>query len=140
MEKFCWAIIIFAIAIIIAPQYEAVDWPDSWYTHITVQNNLSDETVTLHCQSKDDDLGEVKVEANQSFTFRFTPNIFESTLYWCDVWSKLGHVSSSVFSEKDEFYKYCNFKDCTWTISDQGINVLDLNTTSPVLWHKWNEN
>ncbi|KMT12956.1 hypothetical protein BVRB_4g090380 [Beta vulgaris subsp. vulgaris] len=106
-----------------------------------MKNDLpGDLPVKIHCKSKDDDLGERKIEPHQTFRWRFTPNIFESTLYWCNAWSKFGYVSSIVFSEKELFYQYCKYKDCTWSLTEQGLNVIDLKTNKPVLWRKWNEN
>lgn len=128
--------------IVISNQYEVIlGWPDSWYTHVTLRNDLPENLpMRYECKSKDDDLGQSILENKQEFTWKFTPNIFESTLYWCDVWSRYGYVSSKVFSEKDDFYRYCNYQDCTWIITDQGINVLDIKNNKPVLWLKWNEN
>ncbi|KMS99230.1 hypothetical protein BVRB_2g046690 isoform A [Beta vulgaris subsp. vulgaris] len=91
-------------------------------------------------RSKDDDLGQHVLQPRQSFSWKFSGNIFNSTLFWCDVWSiKYGHTYSVVYTMKDHFYHYCNYDDCTWTINEQGINVIDLKTNKPVLWHKWNE-
>ncbi|XP_021740436.1 S-protein homolog 74-like [Chenopodium quinoa] len=139
MERFSWVMIM--LAIVISNQYKVIlGWPNSWYTHVTIKNDLPDNLpLRYQCKSKDDDLGDSILQNKETFTWKFTPNIFESTLYWCNIWSRYGYVSSKVFSEKEQFYHYCNYKDCTWSITDQGINVIDVKIGNPVLCHKWND-
>ncbi|KAF4355339.1 hypothetical protein F8388_026609 [Cannabis sativa] len=67
---------------------------------ITVKttNGIVDTDLTLHCKSKDDDLGVQLLHYNDSFQFSFTPNIWETTLFYCS------------FQWKDEFHWFDIFK------------------------------
>ena len=40
--------------------------------------------LTIHCKSKNDDLGVQVVQLDHVFTFKFTPNFWGSTLYSCN--------------------------------------------------------
>jgi hypothetical protein len=50
--------------------------------------------LTIHCKSKDDDLGAQVVQPDHVYTFKFTPNFWGSTLYSCN------------FRWKDESYNH----------------------------------
>ncbi|XP_026377177.1 S-protein homolog 29-like [Papaver somniferum] len=55
--------------------------------HASVRNDISDKTVlTIHCKSKDDDLGEHKLAYGQSFNWTFHQNFMRSTMFWCFMW------------------------------------------------------
>ncbi|CAL0310879.1 unnamed protein product [Lupinus luteus] len=56
--------------------------------HVYVTNGLSQDTLlTLHCKSRDDDLGVHYLKYKEDYTFSFHYNIFrlkKYTLFWCD--------------------------------------------------------
>ncbi|KDO51589.1 hypothetical protein CISIN_1g047836mg [Citrus sinensis] len=58
-------------------------------THVKISNKLGNGLdLTLHCKSRDDDLGVHLLHQDESFSFQFHPNIFRSTLFWCSFrWS-----------------------------------------------------
>ncbi|OVA13121.1 Plant self-incompatibility S1 [Macleaya cordata] len=41
--------------------------------------------MTIHCKSKDDDLGEHNIHFNENYTWRFHDNIDQTTLFWCKI-------------------------------------------------------
>ena len=55
-------------------------WPR---THLTMTNNLGGPVLTVHCKSKDDDLGVHMVAAKTDYHFSFQPNIWKTTLFFC---------------------------------------------------------
>ncbi|PIA39982.1 hypothetical protein AQUCO_02500007v1 [Aquilegia coerulea] len=55
--------------------------------HVYVENALGpDNMLTLHCKSKDNDLGEHNVPFNTSYEWKFGNHFFKETLFWCRVW------------------------------------------------------
>ncbi|OVA10709.1 Plant self-incompatibility S1 [Macleaya cordata] len=55
--------------------------------HVSIVNEIADKQIlTIHCKSKDDDLGEHKLEYGQDFHWKFHINLFGTTLYWCSMW------------------------------------------------------
>ncbi|GAB2285040.1 hypothetical protein Dimus_019496 [Dionaea muscipula] len=58
---------------------------------VIVYNNLGPGILlTIHCKSKNDDLGVVELPYSYGFSFSFHPNVFSSTQYWC--WFKWGEA------------------------------------------------
>ena len=55
-------------------------WPR---TDLTMTNNLGGPVLTVHCKSKDDDLGVHMVAAKTDYHFSFQPNIWKTTLFFC---------------------------------------------------------
>ncbi|KAI9072127.1 hypothetical protein K1719_045904 [Acacia pycnantha] len=41
------------------------------------------QRLTVHCKSKDDDIGEHKIRFGENFHFHFKPNVIPSTLFHC---------------------------------------------------------
>ncbi|KAF5198523.1 hypothetical protein FRX31_011890 [Thalictrum thalictroides] len=59
----------------------------SAYARVVVWNALGpNNTLTVHCKSKDDDLGEQNIDFNRAFEWSFQNNIFGRTLFWCRMW------------------------------------------------------
>ncbi|MCL7024594.1 hypothetical protein MKW94_006891 [Papaver nudicaule] len=55
--------------------------------HASVKNDISDKTVlTIHCKSKEDDLGEHRLAYGESFAWNFHQNFMRSTMFWCFMW------------------------------------------------------
>ncbi|KAM1358879.1 hypothetical protein PS1_046272 [Malus domestica] len=51
---------------------------------IKVTNDLGENsTLTVHCKSKNDDIGEKVLALHDWFEFSFRPNVWDSTLYYC---------------------------------------------------------
>ncbi|KAI4321699.1 hypothetical protein MLD38_035049 [Melastoma candidum] len=54
-----------------------------WARTTVVLINGVNDLITLHCQSKEDDLGLHVVLKGQSWEFSFSPNFLSTTLYYC---------------------------------------------------------
>ncbi|OVA02112.1 Plant self-incompatibility S1 [Macleaya cordata] len=56
-------------------------------TRVWVNNNLYPGTdMTVHCRSKDDNLGVHKVAYDTSYSWSFHDDFFDRTLFVCDIW------------------------------------------------------
>ncbi|KAK9183229.1 hypothetical protein WN944_026378 [Citrus x changshan-huyou] len=64
-----------------------LETPPSDDFSIAVQNDKS-EDVTVHCKSKDDDLGSHVLKTGQDFQWNFHANSGGTTLYFCHVTTK----------------------------------------------------
>lgn len=67
--------------------------------------------------TKDNDLGHHTLGFEQSYNWKFVPNIFGTTLYFCDVLfdsdPKWYHFDAYVFKRDDI---RCNLNNCWWQI------------------------
>lgn len=90
---------------------------------VRVFNNMTNgQTVSIHCKSKDDDLGQHNLEVGKELTWGFRENILSSTLFWCYIRNQHDHVSLEVFNAKDyNLYYRCKGLECIWSIRDDGI-------------------
>ncbi|KDO65854.1 hypothetical protein CISIN_1g046903mg, partial [Citrus sinensis] len=96
----------------------------TWHVHVV--NNLSNnQTLFLHCKSKDDDLGEHKLTTGTESNWKFKENFFQTTL--------------SVFWNEDFFQFRCRYKDCIWTAKDEGIYLKNIPEGRDELWQKWKQ-
>ncbi|KAK8714478.1 hypothetical protein V6N13_149668 [Hibiscus sabdariffa] len=62
-------------------------------THVQINNDLSSGIdLTVHCKSKDDNLGEQHLGYHNNFDFGFRPSIFQNTLFFCSFqWNGITH-------------------------------------------------
>ncbi|KAI3915020.1 hypothetical protein MKX01_039522 [Papaver californicum] len=55
--------------------------------HASERNDISDKTVlTIHCKSKDGDLGEHKLAYDEAFSWKFHQNFMRTKMFWCFMW------------------------------------------------------
>ncbi|KAL5575025.1 hypothetical protein UlMin_016724 [Ulmus minor] len=90
--------------------------------HVQIANRLGDgQSMRLHCQSKDDDLGVVVLENEQETEWSFGTNFFGTTLFYCDVrWGNLTSWYSFDAYSADRDYSRCK-TICRWMISHEGM-------------------
>ena len=108
------------------------------FPKVTVQiiNELSNnQDLTLHCKSKEDDLGEHTIKKEEVYSFRFRPrSFFGTTLFFCNfVWP--ADTSSHYFDIYDEDRDVC--KACTWRIYESGP-CIDNNGRGRTQCYPWN--
>ncbi|KAK7347944.1 hypothetical protein VNO80_22487 [Phaseolus coccineus] len=54
--------------------------------HVSIKNSLGPgKNMTLHCQSKDNDLGHQNIANGDEFGWDFSDNVFGTTLFFCDL-------------------------------------------------------
>lgn len=112
--------------------------------HITIINNLpNNQDLTLHCQSKDTDLGIHVLPPKATFNFTFRPRMFfYTTLYFCRVeWPNTLHYFN-VYDEKNDLNE-CIY-DCQWSIVSSGpcrYNVMTKKFDTCFAWRSpWRNN
>ncbi|KAF3456441.1 hypothetical protein FNV43_RR01091 [Rhamnella rubrinervis] len=67
--------------------------------HVSITNALDPGVVlTIHCKSKDDDLGQHQLPYNSSFSWKFKSNaILRNTLFYCYIWWDGGYGAFDIY-------------------------------------------
>ncbi|KAF6163444.1 hypothetical protein GIB67_029293 [Kingdonia uniflora] len=88
--------------------------------HVSVKNKLGDgKNLTVHCQSKDNDLGEQTLTDGSEYGWDFSVNAWGSTLFYCDItWETVNRYHFDSYSY-DRDWKRCE-SQCLWTVSGEG--------------------
>ncbi|KAK9276331.1 hypothetical protein L1049_005863 [Liquidambar formosana] len=83
--------------------------------------------LTLHCRSKDDDLGVHVLHYQQTFRWTFRNHLWEDTVFWCDFqWNSEPrvryHASVTIYGMhvSHRCSRYCN-----WKIRRVGLFLVD---------------
>ncbi|XP_028770448.1 S-protein homolog 2-like [Neltuma alba] len=107
-------ILVLSSVLVLAPHLVEAD------THLSVNNYLYNSLeLLLHCQSKDDDLGRHLLHPKESFKFRFNPNLWGTTLYYCSFqWP--GAVKWFNIYEDGRDSSNCDDGKCIWIIKQDG--------------------
>lgn len=87
--------------------------------HVQVKNEIGEGVIlSLHCKSKDDDLGVHALTFGSFFEFTFHPSIFGRTLYFCSMmWGKQFHYFQIYVQRRDE--EVCP-THCFWSVFANG--------------------
>ncbi|KAI9100896.1 hypothetical protein K1719_024020 [Acacia pycnantha] len=87
--------------------------------HVTIKNDLGqDILLTIHCKSKDDDLGSHNLSLHNTFQWDFKTNFFtRNTLFYCYVY--FGKVEGT-FNAYDAARDDDRCTDCKWSIKTDG--------------------
>lgn len=101
-----------------------------WYifpwgrAHVRVMNQLGPKSsLTLHCQSKDDDLGVHVLLFQQFFEWDFRPNVpTPSTLFFCKIQWETKVMMFDSYRETRDLYNCHKF--CYWDVTPQGPCML----------------
>lgn len=107
-------------------------------THINITNRLptNNPLLVLHCKSGDDDLGLQTLHVNQSYSWAFNVNFWDTTLFWCNFWYKEKHAGIVVYSR----HVRCDGTDtCYYEARTDGFYLS--RTQEPGSWQKvspWN--
>ncbi|GAY56962.1 hypothetical protein CUMW_175810 [Citrus unshiu] len=87
--------------------------------HVSIMNRLGDgENVTLHCQSKDNDLGQQNVADGSEFGWDFSVNTAGTTLFYCDMaWQNVPQYHFDAYDFGRDFVR-CETQ-CLWLVSTE---------------------
>ncbi|KAI4338157.1 hypothetical protein L6164_016501 [Bauhinia variegata] len=104
---------------------------------VVIANDLSGGLdLTLHCKSRDDDLGEHLLHTNQTFEFNFRPYFWGTTLFYCSFqWKGGALIWFDIYKEMREL-KSCTL--CKWIIRENGPCRYDYITGSYSDCYPWN--
>ncbi|GAV83696.1 Self-incomp_S1 domain-containing protein [Cephalotus follicularis] len=87
-------------------------------THVNVLNRLNGN-FTIHCKSKDDDVGIHVIPVRQSYDLSFRVNVMGSTLFFCSVTSQRGSINFDLYNAKRDM-KRCPTQ-CNWIVAKVGL-------------------
>ncbi|GFQ01794.1 hypothetical protein PHJA_002323300 [Phtheirospermum japonicum] len=113
--------------------------------HVYIINSFpkNSPTMSVHCVSKDDDLGDKSLNPGESFTWSFKLNLWQTTLFHCSfgVSSKL-KTSHDVFN--GEIGPHCETSrardgnNCVWSVKEDGFYISNrfppVNSTKMYDW------
>ncbi|CAL0327958.1 unnamed protein product [Lupinus luteus] len=109
--------LIFLLSLILIASLVVVS--DGWwdqYTHIYIKNGLDAGTpLTIHCKSKNDDLGVHVLKYGEEFKFQFEFSIWQNTLFFCGfTWDSKLHWFDIYDQDRDG--TIC-LPDCKWSMT-----------------------
>ncbi|CAN0897797.1 S-protein homolog 1 [Linum grandiflorum] len=128
-----------------APTATATEGPDAIipyrHVHIVNQFEINLETLFVHCQSKDDDLGFHYIDFGTEFTWKFRPTLLGRTQFWCYVApvKTPAHMQFDAYIYHDpSIIEYKN--NVYWIIKDDGVYLeilLDQYQVKEYVWARW---
>ncbi|TYI32611.1 hypothetical protein ES332_A04G076100v1 [Gossypium tomentosum] len=70
---------------------------------VLIYNYLQNGTdLTVHCKSKDDDLGVHLLAFRNYYESKFRPNLFGTTLFYCSMqWDGIMHIGSTFIHQRE---------------------------------------
>lgn len=85
---------------------------------VKVANHLgSGRSLNIHCQSRDDDLGNLRILDGFEIKWKFSVNFWGTTLFFCDVqWGDSEWHHFDAYSSSHDHYR-CR-TECFWMISE----------------------
>ncbi|KAI3909900.1 hypothetical protein MKW98_012954 [Papaver atlanticum] len=111
---------------------------------VFVQNDLeNNQPLTVHCQSRDDDLGEHTLAHRQDIHWSFHIDIFQWTRFWCSMqWSNsTGQIVQGTydiyFVRRD--WRLCG-DNCYWSIRESGWYLYHKDGEGLYFMYKWPSN
>ena len=97
--------------------------------HVYVTNTLgTGDDLTVHCKSRDDDLGVQVIKPGKFYTFTFRPNYFGGTLFFCGMSWRGNFHRFDIYNENRDVDK-CNA--CCWNIKPSGPCRCNCNNLLP---------
>ncbi|GFP96201.1 hypothetical protein PHJA_001764200 [Phtheirospermum japonicum] len=107
-------------------------WPK---TIVRVYNNLgNDINLTLHCKSRDNDLGIQLLANGDSFQWKFHPNIFGTTTFYCSMeWNDKSGSFDLYVDQRDS--ERCIV--CVWKVTQNGVRGYSKEDGVEQIWFRW---
>lgn len=104
------------------------------------RHGLNDnQTMSVHCKSKDDDLGIQNLPQGANTTWSFRTNFVHSTLFWCYMSKANAHAALKVFWQDIYLFQKCNWKNCIYIAKDDGVYIKDFPNDCDVFAKKWED-
>ncbi|KAF5185933.1 S-protein-like protein [Thalictrum thalictroides] len=109
------------------------------HNYVEIHNDLAHQTpLTLHCRSKDDDLGVHVIRYGDNQNWRFSHNIWGSTLFWCSMEWTEPRTKRTVHGSFDVYSPTIVCGDCIYSVRQDGIWRLGYKAFKLV--YKWPQN
>ncbi|GAV79532.1 Self-incomp_S1 domain-containing protein [Cephalotus follicularis] len=96
--------------------------------------NIMKSNVTIHCKSKDDDLGVHVLSYGKPYEWSFNVNFWKTTLFFCGFISQYGSGVYDIF-RADRDLGRCRI--CLWEVREDGVHGFKDNASNDDLWFKW---
>ncbi|XP_042486776.1 S-protein homolog 5-like [Macadamia integrifolia] len=90
--------------------------------------------LTIHCKSRDDDLGVHYLPHNEYFDWRFNDNIWGSTLFFCHFQWRDADVYFDIYDATRDRLR-CSL--CWWSARIDALYSVDYNTGAAEAWLHW---
>ena len=112
-------------------------FPSPAKVHVRLKNTLGPgSSLTIHCQSKDDDLGIHVLSNNNSFEWSFHPNLFyTNTLFFCRIQWQDKVMSFDSYRETRDM-NGCH-KRCFWDVNPTGACLLNIDKGNYDACFRW---
>ncbi|OMO59742.1 Multi antimicrobial extrusion protein [Corchorus olitorius] len=105
--------------------------------HVQISNDIGQGTdLTVHCKSKDSDLGNQVISYQGTWEFHFRPNFWCTTQYYCSMAWKNKFQWFDIFVY-DRDYMHCHV--CKWSIKPDGPCRFNYDTSKFDTCFKWND-
>ncbi|KAJ0980073.1 hypothetical protein J5N97_015547 [Dioscorea zingiberensis] len=92
-------------------------------TSVHILNRLGEgKNLSVHCKSKDDDLQQQTVAEGQELVWAFNPNIWGTTLFFCDLNPTLNFAFDAYDYKRDQVR--CA-SQCHWLVAAEGMYALN---------------
>ncbi|KAF8014653.1 hypothetical protein BT93_H0457 [Corymbia citriodora subsp. variegata] len=88
-------------------------------TVVQVFNRLNSTSFTIHCKSKDDDMGTHVVGPKGNYQFKFRANFWGTTLFFCGVSCAKGWTAFVVYSIKRDIDRCQTYS--MWEVRSDGV-------------------
>ncbi|GAV86444.1 Self-incomp_S1 domain-containing protein [Cephalotus follicularis] len=93
--------------------------------------------LTIHCKSKNDDLGVLVLHPHNDFEFSFRPNFWGTTLIYCSMsWDSELHWFDIYIDTRD--LNKCN-DACRWIVQEQGPCLFNRTSNKYDICYPWNQ-
>ncbi|EXB68036.1 hypothetical protein L484_009643 [Morus notabilis] len=107
-------------------------------THVKMTNNLGDVDLTVHCKSKNDDLGDHLLHLNESYEFSFRTNFWGTTHFYCSFkWAPDQFQWFDIFDMEKPRADSCT--ECFWVVHINGLCRMDPNNGLYNICFPWNQ-
>ncbi|GAV64185.1 Self-incomp_S1 domain-containing protein [Cephalotus follicularis] len=112
---------------------ETIAQPLNFPVHVRITNTMA-SNVTIHCKSKNDDLGIHVIPSGQYYEWGFRVNLWGTTLFFCGFTTKKGGGVYDIFEAKRDVPR-CRDHTCYWGVKDDGVHGYNGDATD--IWFKW---
>ncbi|XP_062104471.1 S-protein homolog 29-like [Humulus lupulus] len=92
-------------------------------------------TLSIHCQSADDDLGTHLLSYGANYNWSFNVNLFRTTLFYCDM--TRGDKVSGHFDVFDAQKHDCHDHKCYWDVSKTGLYLFNYRLNKYEFQYAW---
>ncbi|XP_031374194.1 S-protein homolog 6-like [Punica granatum] len=98
-------------------------------------NNVLSSPVTIHCKSKDNDLGSHVINAHGLYSFGFNVNFIGTTLFFCGVSLQGKRVTFDVYKASRDQSRCPHF--CEWHVDTNGVEGFKPSAKAPDIVIPW---